>query len=555
MTIDSDRPTVARRALPGHLVTDLALLFVTILVLLRVYAWIDPSEMRDGAIFPWDSGVYQFVAHALPHWNFSDPIIAAYPWGPRLLFPAIYGGISQTTGLADFQAAYLVEVAAVVLVSLITFAFWRRCQISRPLSWIGILLFCLTWEGPLRLSGLFPGAGLASQQLTVWMVFTSIVLANKVRPLRITSACVLIFLAALSREFAAYVAVLVVVLALIVKLAARRNVTFDRFPLLDDAIRRFGARPLSGLLLLMGASSAGYALAHFIVQDPADSYSMAKTAVAYGYFHLNVMEVLYPYFYALGPFALVFVLAMTFARTRRCLAQRLRKYVSNLDLVLLFILISVLFSLFGGTDSDRFLLWMFPFFGVLGLESVVVLREIGGRRVGAALIALLAVGLLWTRFYVPAIPHLFFPGDNYCAQAGVRTNYDPNLYAGPPLMTSLRKPLITVPINPDHADLPGTLPADASAQIPAGCDPSLPDVTPHAYAANINTVPFPLGFAHNQYELLAAHPYHGNWQIRVMLFAQWGAIYLGLVALLWAPARTKRPAPSTRSAAAEAIDD
>ncbi|HBJ73303.1 MAG TPA: hypothetical protein DDY88_06300 [Actinobacteria bacterium] len=61
-----------------------------------------------------------------------------------------------------------------------------------------------------------------------------------------------------------------------------------------------------------------------------------------------------------------------------------------------------------------------------------------------------------------------------------------------------------------------------------------------AYKGDVNTVPIPFGFAHNQYELLVAHPYHGKWQVRAALMAQWAILYLALIALIRVPARSRR---------------
>ena len=52
-----------------------------------------------------------------------------------------------------------------------------------------------------------------------------------------------------------------------------------------------------------------------------------------------------------------------------------------------------------------------------------------------------------------------------------------------------------------------------------------------SYELEINNIPFPLGFAHNQYEFLAAHPYYGDPRIRAMLTSQW-ILLLVLVGLL-----------------------
>jgi hypothetical protein len=52
------------------------------------------------------------------------------------------------------------------------------------------------------------------------------------------------------------------------------------------------------------------------------------------------------------------------------------------------------------------------------------------------------------------------------------------------------------------------------------------------YKYEINNIPFPLGFSHNQYELFAAHPSYGGIRIKIALLLQWLIIFVLLVFLL-----------------------
>ena len=49
-----------------------------------------------------------------------------------------------------------------------------------------------------------------------------------------------------------------------------------------------------------------------------------------------------------------------------------------------------------------------------------------------------------------------------------------------------------------------------------------------SYAHELNNIPFPLGFPHNQYELLVAHPYHGDTRVRAVLLFQWLSLFIVL---------------------------
>lgn len=48
------------------------------------------------------------------------------------------------------------------------------------------------------------------------------------------------------------------------------------------------------------------------------------------------------------------------------------------------------------------------------------------------------------------------------------------------------------------------------------------------YKFDVNINPVPFGYPHNQYELLSAHPFHGDHSIRITLLVQWLLVYLFL---------------------------
>jgi len=52
------------------------------------------------------------------------------------------------------------------------------------------------------------------------------------------------------------------------------------------------------------------------------------------------------------------------------------------------------------------------------------------------------------------------------------------------------------------------------------------------YRYEINNIPFPLGFSHNQYELYVAHPFYGGIKVKIMLLIQWLILLLVIVFLL-----------------------
>jgi hypothetical protein len=242
------------------------------------------------------------------------------------------------------------------------------------------------------------------------------------------------------------------------------------------------------------------------VVDRIGDYSILRTALDYGYFRLNVFEFVYPFVVSLGPMLLVVALCCLFTSFRRELISRFRSNVLDHDVVLVLISVITVFSVFGGSDAERFVMWGWPFFALAGLHGLQVLWSHRPRMFAPLLLIALA-SLAWTRFYVPAFPHVFFPGESYCSWAGVKTNYDPDLYRGIPGLSPFREGLIDVPAQDIFVEdeivlnrnLIGQAPKVPAAHNRDSCAELSVPVFRGAYRFNINHLPIPLGIPHNHF--------------------------------------------------------
>jgi hypothetical protein len=508
------------------------IIFLSIIFLLfwKFFALLDPREMMDYAVFPWDSGIYKELADNFYRGNYSN-LSAMYPFGYRILFPLLYANLAKLTGYSLIESAYIINLISAYVWMVLTYYLWKKFNLSIILRWVGIGLIMASGLGPLRYAGIYPGGGFAFEMLLVILLFLlmSTLSSKKIYMISAGFVCLLSF----AREFITYILLLTFFMTAVAnkiyKIKFYKNSLLSRY--LKDAFNI----PFWRLGVLLGFSLVGYLGSRFIVADSYGQYSLIKTIFSFGWFHLHIGEFLYPFFYALGPFFLSFLTVLIFSKTRLELIEKLCNSNINLGVYFPFIVAGCIFMIIGGTDSDRFLLWFFPFYGFLGLLAVDVLWKQNNKKLNYSVGLILIVGLLWTRFYVPAIPHLFFPGDTYRSFVGVKTNYDPKFYSGISFMENFRVPLKTLA----EEDIFSKEVIRGGEKVGALSLPMIPENTPKeidkqspykgAYKYEVNNIPFPLGFAHNQYELLIAHPYHGDSRIRALILMQWLIIFIGII--------------------------
>ncbi len=517
-------------------VFELILLTTLFLLCASFYASFDPSEMRTFGIFPWDSGVYRDLAGKFAS-DYSGQLVGRYPFGTRILFPYLYGNLSGITGVSFADAAYYVNLSSSLLVVIFCFYFWRHHGVSRIVAWMGIILFMFSWLGPIRYSGYYPGGSFAFEMFLVSSLYIVLSLTSpKMNPLLLLLAAMVIFALTCGKEVVTYI----LLLALLTKYLAFNfrggfgSLIPSRRYFIQTALQSLKSRSYSSMIVYFLASVSGYVFTHTLVHNDGGKYSVVNTVSKFAWFHLNPVEFLYPFFYALGPFVLCLLLVLSFKKTRAAFFRAIGNNFPHSDLIVIFSASGVIFCMVGGTDSDRFLLWFFPFLALFCLKALDALVEYRHWRINFSLLTIFIIGLMWSRFYVPAIPHLFFPGYFYNSFAGVKTNLDPALYYGPAFMQGYRKPLKDVPLGEAYAgkviDSPSRLPKDPpriSSDLEK--EAATGNRFKGSYKFDVNTIPFPFGYPHNQYEFLTDHPFHGDRGIRITLLMQWLSAYLFLI--------------------------
>lgn len=485
------------------------------------YWWLDPHEILDLGVHLWDGQHYRSMAMQMQERGLQN-LSGQYPFAPRLLFPWLASRLMLSHGLRYVEAACVINLASSFLLSLFSLWLFRRNGLSAILSWALVLLGLVSWVCPLRYSIYYAAIAYGFECLLVCLLYLALRAARRGGWWRLLMAVALVFALALGREFVLMITLMVAAL----ELPARRWI--------QGAALQVAAWQVHGLMI--AAAFCGLRFARYLAPPSGEPFSMLRAAISHGWFHLHVAEALYPFFFALGPFLLLPLLALSLREPRQRLLARLRDHLEDPCLVSAFGLAALLFALGGGTDSDRFLLWFLPFFALLAGHALLALVEVVTPPRRAFSFVVLAIGLLWSRCYVPAFPPLLFPEvGNYQAPHGLRANLNPDLYRGLPGLARWRLPLqrlspkeaFRMPL--EREDRLAALPvAMISANVRArGAE----DRHSGSYRWDLNLIPFPLGFAHNQFEPMICHPTSGNRYVRFMILLQWLGLYLG--GLLW----------------------
>jgi hypothetical protein len=517
---------------------DTAIIFLAVYIAYVFFRGLDPVEMLVADVQPWDSEFYQKLSDQMVA-NGLSGLSGIPPYSYRIVLPALATLARISLGSTYSEASHFINLISTFLVTVFCFNLWVGLGLSRLYAYTGVILVTAFWLGPLRYSIFYPGGQFGFEILMTSLSFLALkTIYSAEQPSGFVLPSLVLIVATLGRENILFLVVINIVVLWMFR------------------VRRMGSRVVPALVAL-GSSLLGFGVARNLVQSTGE-YSIFKTILTYGWFHFNVAESLYMLVYAFGPLFLFFLLCLSFAPSRKYLLSVLDP-ANSIDnkLIAGFCLSSFIFAFVGGTDSDRFLLWSLPFFFFVGLTSLRAVVEIlsrGRKRIAIVLVFVLAAAL-WSRFYVPAIPHLLFT-DHFNSQARVKTNLNPSLYRGLPFLLPLREKLVEVSDRDAYGSvrigkpeqLPKAFVAEKVAVSFGGVDvrsvneQATGNLYHGSYRFAANNIPFPLGFAHNQNELLAIHPYHGDPRLRAALLSQWIFLYLLLVAGI-----SLAPPGSTRS--------
>jgi hypothetical protein len=364
-----------------------------------------------------------------------------------------------------------------------------------------------SWEGPFRTSLYYPGSTFGFDCLLISIItFIGYLYLSSKNTFYKISLFIIFFIFTFQRGL---VILLIPLTYLILKFFIR-NITKlkTQYNIFNDTF----------FYCFLFSLIAYFLLKFFSISE--GSYSLLKTIIKYSYFRLHPFEFFYTYFLALGPIFLVVISYFFFIKKVKI--NYLFKKLINNNIYLFFFslfLSSIIISTIGGDDSNRFLLWYFIIyllFGCLCLDYFIKINK------KFTIIFVLIIGLFWSRFFIPSQPPLAF-AEKFIFTQYVGTNYDEKFFYGVNFLKKFRNKIYKdrivfgEPFNLEKTDKYQEIFVTESF-----LDPKYYHFyyqKPYKY--QVNNIPFPLGYLHNQRDALVDHPTFGKSWVRLFYMLQW----------------------------------
>jgi hypothetical protein len=483
------------------------LFLVVIASLLAAYFFfhLDKNFIYINNYFPWDSFEYLKV---LKNYEYNISIYkVGSPFNERILFPFFVYKISLIFKLQYADASLFLNLFSSIISFLIFFIISIRINISILARWSFFIIFMCSWEGPLRTSLYYPGStfGFDCLLISTIIFFGYLYLETKYISYKIF-LFIIFFFFTLQRGL---VILLIPLTYLFLKFFIRRFTKLkNQHNIYNDTFFYCFIFSFFAYLLLK----------FFSVSE--GSYSLLKTIIKFSYFRLHPLEFLYTYFLALGPIFLVAVSYLFFINKVKI--NYLFNKIINKNIYLFFFAIfitSVIISTIGGDDSNRFLLWYFILYLLFGCLCLDYFFNINKK---FTIIFVFVVGFFWSRLFIPSQPPLAF-AEKFIFNQYVGTNYDEKFYYGVNYLKKFRNKLYK-----DRIVLGDPFNLDKTEQFhdifvtESFIDPKYYHFyyqKPYKY--QINNIPFPLGYLHNQRDALVDHPTFGKSWVRLFYMLQW----------------------------------
>ena len=492
-----------------YFLTEIILVALVFVLLFFYFYNLDKGFMLENNYFPWDSHGYYQVAK---NFSLSKPMpVFENPFGERIIFPILFFQIAKILNLELIYGALILNEISSFLIIVCFILLSRKLKISLFSRWFIIIIYLCFWNGPLRYSIYYPGGNYAFDTALISIISLTLLFLLKNKSL---IAKILIFsiffLAGMQRGIA------------IISIATAPIILIIFYNLITKKFSKKKNYLNINILFYISfvASIFGHLIVKAIIKTEGD-YSMIKWIIKSTMLHGNIFEFLYTYYYAYGLFffiIIIYSLSLKINTLKKIKINETSIYYLGLFLT------SIFLSTVGGGDTDRFLLWFSLWY--LGVSGFCLdkIKKIYSKKI---IILFIIISIFWTRPFIPALPPLGF-SEKFIEKSFVQTNYDEKLFVGPNWLKKFKNQTETIRID-DITNRNIYLPKERigklvqTIEIPPGqySDSGRLNYWVHSYKYYINNIPVPLGYMHNQRDMLIDHPWHGKYYIRFIYIIQW----------------------------------
>jgi hypothetical protein len=489
-------------------ITEITLIAFVFTLLFFYFYNLDRGFMLENNYFPWDSHGYYEVAK---NFSLSKPMpVFENPFGERIIFPILFSQIAKILNLELIYGALILNEISSFLIIICFILLSRKLKISLFSRWFIIVIYLCFWNGPLRYSIYYPGGNYAFDTALISIISLTLLFLLKNKSLIVKILIFSIFfLAGMQRGIA------------IISIATAPIILTIFYNLITKKFSKKKNYLNINILFYISvvASIFGHLIVKAIIKTEGD-YSMIKWIIKSTMFHGNIFEFLYTYYYAYGLFFFIIIIYSLSLKIN--VLKKIKINETSIYYLGLF-LTSIFLSTVGGGDTDRFLLWFSLWY--LGISGFCLdkIKKIYSKKI---IILFIIISIFWTRPFIPALPPLGF-SQTFSQNSFVQTNYDEKFFKGPDWLRKFKNKTEIIEIG--NAEYPNVyLPKENFIKlhkitIPDGQYSSRfgHHYWTHAYKYYINNIPVPLGYLHNQRDMLIDHPWHGKYYIRFIYIIQW----------------------------------
>ena len=463
---------------------------------------LDVNYIYKNDYFPWDSFEYLKFINNFQAGNEIYEI--GKPFDERIIFPFFVYKISNIFNIKYIDAALLLNIFSTIISFFLYFLLSFQIRISILSRWIIFITFLFSWEGPFRTSLYYPGSSFGFDCLLVSVLTFLTYCYYKNRSI------IFYFILPVFYFFFTFqrgIVILSIPFFFIIFNIAFRKFIKNKYAIFKDVNFYCFLSSLTSLVILK-FSSVG-----------TGSYSMFRNIVKFTYFRIHPLEFLYTFYFALGGIFLIIIVYL-FLLFRNNYKKKIIFYFKNSNVYLLTIFFtSIILSTIGGDDSNRFLLWFFIWYLLFGSYCLDFFLKIKKK---FTLFFFIITSLLWSRFFIPAMPPISF-ADRFVLNQYVATNYDIRLFYGLDFFKKFRNdPVkIKIPLGEPYLLKKNNEIEEIYVTQNFSSQEYYFLQYWHAYRYRFNNIPFPLGYLHNQRDALIDHPTHGKPWVRLVYIAQW----------------------------------